>query len=76
MRELWDAYHERKRVLGEIAACQMSCLVWVMTGQKIEPEDQIGRAVRQPRRCKSEAERERESQMAWKLLDRFFTGKG
>ena len=66
---------ERKRVWGELAGVQMAHLSRIMTGAKIDPNDLNPYALRPPAPPKSEAAIQRESDLAWKLLDRFFGGE-
>jgi len=66
---------ERQHFLGELAGCQMSWMARVFSGAKIDPQELNPYRRREPDLPKSPEQIERESKLAWELLDRFFLGQ-
>ena len=74
LREILNAHAERKRVMGEVAAVEMAFICKLITGKDVNPADLNPYGERPKARPKSSAAIQRESDAAWRLLDKFFCG--
>lgn len=75
LRQVWWAACERKRVQGELLAVQLCFLARRIFGERVEIQDLNPYRRKEKPRPKSPEQIERESALAWQLLDRYFCEK-